>query len=213
MGLVIAVMGESGSGKTTAMRNLDPSTTYYIDADMKGLSWKGWRSQYNKDNKNYLMCDDPKVALGFLANINAKAPHIKTIVIDTLNGLMVAEEMRRSREKGYDKWTDLATFVWDLIIEALKTRPDLDVIFLCHTQTERDDNGNVWTRIKTSGRKLDKITLESKFTTVLLCKSDGDRHVFETRSNFSTAKSPMGALEAEMENDIVPVIKALEEYR
>lgn len=213
MGLVIAVMGESGSGKTTAMRNLDPSTTYYIDSDMKGLSWKGWRSQYNKDNKNYLMCDDPKVALGFLVNINAKAPYIKTIVIDTLNGLMVAEEMRRSREKGYDKWTDLATFVWDLIIKALKTRPDLDVIFLCHTQTERDDNGNVWTRIKTSGRKLDKITLESKFTTVLLCKSDGDRHVFETRSNFSTAKSPLGALEPEMENDIVPVIQALEEYR
>ena len=96
MGLVIAVMGESGSGKTTAMRNLDPSTTYYIDSDMKGLSWKGWRSQYNKDNKNYLMCDDPKVALGFLVNINAKAPYIKTIVIDTLNGLMVAEELRRS---------------------------------------------------------------------------------------------------------------------
>ena len=87
------------------------------------------------------------------------------------------------------------------------------MIFLCHTQTERDDNGNVWTRIKTSGRKLDKITLESKFTTVLLCKSDGDRHVFETRSNFSTAKSPLGALEPEMENDIVPVIQALEEYR
>lgn len=213
MGLVIAVMGESGSGKTTAMRNLDPSTTYYIDADMKGLSWKGWRSQYNKENKNFIQVDDPQVVLGYLANINAKAPHIKTVVIDTLNGLMIAEEMRRSREKGYDKWQDLATYVWNVVMEALRCREDLDVIFLCHTQTERDDNGNVWTRIKTSGRKLDKIVLESKFTTVLLCKSEGDRHVFETRSNFSTAKSPMGALEPEMENDIVPVIQALEEYR
>lgn len=213
MGLVIAVMGESGSGKTTAMRNLDPKTTYYIDADGKGLSWKGWRKNYSKENNNYIAIDDPKVVLGLLANINAKAPHIKTVVIDTLNGLMVAEEMRRSREKGFDKWQDLATYVWNVVMEALKTRPDLDVIFLCHTQTERDDNGNVWTRIKTSGRKLDKIVLESKFTTVLLCKSEGDRHVFETRSNYSTAKSPLGALEPEMENDIVPVIAALEDYR
>lgn len=212
MGIVLAVMGESGSGKTTAMRNLDPKTTFYIDADMKGLSWKGWRSQYNKENKNFLQIDDPQVVIGYLGNINDKAPHIKTVVIDTLNGLMVAEEMRRSREKGYDKWTDLASYVWYLVMEALKTREDLDVIFLCHSQTDRDDNGNTWTRIKTSGRKLDKIALESKFTTVLLCKADGDRYVFETRSNFSTAKSPMGALPPEMDNDIVPVLEALREY-
>lgn len=212
MGLVIAIMGESGSGKTTAMRNLDPKTTFYIDADMKGLSWKGWRSQYNKENKNFLQNDDPQVVIGYLGNINDKAPHIKTVVIDTLNGLMVAEEMRRSREKGYDKWTDLASYVWYLVMEALKTRDDLDVIFLCHSQTDRDDNGNTWTRIKTSGRKLDKIALESKFTTVLLCKADGDKYVFETRSNYSTAKSPMGALPPEMENDIVPVLEALREY-
>lgn len=212
MGIALAVMGESGSGKTTAMRNLDPKTTFYIDADMKGLSWKGWRSQYNKENKNFLQIDDPQVVIGYLGNINDKAPHIKTVVIDTLNGLMVAEEMRRSREKGYDKWTDLASYVWYLVMEALKTREDLDVIFLCHSQTDRDDNGNTWTRIKTSGRKLDKIALESKFTTVLLCKADGDRYVFETRSNFSTAKSPMGALPPEMDNDIVPVLEALREY-
>lgn len=56
MSKVICIMGESGSGKTTSMRNLDPKTTYYIDADKKGLSWKGWRKQYNKENKNYLAC-------------------------------------------------------------------------------------------------------------------------------------------------------------
>lgn len=50
MSKVICIMGESGSGKTTSMRNLDPKSTYYIDADKKGLSWKGWRKQYNKEN-------------------------------------------------------------------------------------------------------------------------------------------------------------------
>lgn len=212
MGQVIAIMGESGSGKTTAMRNLDPTTTFYIDADMKGLSWKGWRAAYSKDEKNYIQLDDPKVALGFLGQINDKMPKVKTVVIDTLNGLMVAEEMRRSKEKGYDKWTDIASYVWDLIQLALKCREDLDIIFLCHSQTERDDNGNIWTRIKTSGRKLDKIVLESKFTTVLLCRSEGEKHWFETQANFSTAKSPFGALPATMDNDIVPVLEALKEY-
>lgn len=212
MSQVIAIMGESGSGKTTAMRNLDPKTTYYIDADRKGLSWKGWRQQYNTAAKNYMSVDDPVVVQSVLDNINKKAPHIKTFVIDTMNGLMVAEEMRRSSEKGFDKWTDLATYVWNLVVQALTCREDLTVICLFHSQTERDDNGNIWTRIKTSGRKLDKITLESKFTTVLLCRSEGDKHIFETVSNFSTAKSPMGALPPEIENDIVPVLEALREY-
>lgn len=212
MALVIAVMGESGSGKTTSMRNLDPKTTYYIDADMKGLSWKGWRKAWNKDAKNYIQIDDPKVAIGFLGNINDKAPQVKTVVIDTLNGLMVAEEMRRSKEKGYDKWTDIASYVWDLVQMSLKCRDDLTVIFICHSQTERDDNGNIWTRIKTSGRKLDKIVLESKFTTVLLCRTEGDKHWYETQANFSTAKSPFGALPPTMDSDIVPVIEALKEF-
>ena len=52
MSKLICIMGESGSGKTTSMRNLDPKTTLYIDCDKKGLSWKGWKKQYNKENQN-----------------------------------------------------------------------------------------------------------------------------------------------------------------
>ena len=125
---------------------------------------------------------------------------------------MVADEMRRSKEKGYDKWMDLAASVYELVDYALTVRDDLTVIFVCHTQTERDDAGYSFTRIKTSGRKLDKIALESKFTTVLLAKCVDGRYLFETQSKFSTAKSPFGALEAEMENDITEVIKRLADY-
>ena len=49
MANIIGIMGESGSGKTTSMRNLDPKTTYYIDCDKKGLSWRGWKKQYNAE--------------------------------------------------------------------------------------------------------------------------------------------------------------------
>lgn len=206
-------MGESGSGKTTSMRNLDPSTTYYIDCDKKGLSWKGWKKQYNAEAKNYLKTDDQNLVLNVLHRINDKRPNIKTIIVDTINGIMVADEMRRSKEKSFDKWLDLAVSIYGIIDYALVMRDDLTIIFVAHTQTERDDSGYQFTRIKTSGKKLDKITLESKFPVVLLAKTVDGKHIFETQANFSTAKTPMGAFEeAQIDNDIIEVLKALEDY-
>ena len=215
MSKVICIAGESGSGKTTSMRNLDPETTMYIDCDKKGLSWKGWRNQYNGEKKNYLKTDFPQVALQALKKIDKEAQYkyIRVVVVDTINGLMIADEMRRCKEKGYDKWQDLAQSIYDLIDYALTMRDDVTIIFVAHTQTDHDDNGYMFTRIKTSGRKLDKITLESKFSTVLLSKCVDGKFLFETQANFSTAKTPMGAFaEKEIDNDIVQVMKALEEY-
>lgn len=215
MSKVICIAGESGSGKTTSMRNLDPETTMYIDCDKKGLSWKGWRNQYNGEKKNYLKTDFPQVALQALKKIDKEEQykHIRVVVVDTINGLMIADEMRRCKEKGYDKWQDLAQSIYDLVDYALTMRDDVTIIFVAHTQTDHDDNGYMFTRIKTSGRKLDKITLESKFSTVLLSKCVDGKFLFETQANFSTAKTPMGAFEEKkIDNDIVQVMKALEEY-
>ena len=195
------------------MRNLDPKTTFYIDCDKKGLSWKGWRKQYNEENKNYMKTDFATTVMKILDKVDKTQKQFKVVVIDTINGLMVADEMRRSKEKGYDKWIDLAACVWDLVCHAYELRDDLTVIFTAHTQTDHDEAGYMFTRIKTSGRKLDKISLESKFTTVLMSKCVDGRYLFETQANNSTAKSPMGAFaEKEIENDIVKVIKALEEF-
>ena len=213
MAKVICIAGESGSGKTTSMRNLDPATTYYIDADKKGLSWKGWREQYNTDKKNYLKCDDVNIVRNYIKSVAEKCPKIKVIVVDTINGLMVADEMRRSKEKGYDKWVDIATCVWDLIVNCYDYRDDLTIVFTAHTQTETDESGYRFTRIQTSGKKLNKIVLESKFTTVLLAKCVDGKYLFETQANNSTAKSPMGAFDDfEIENDIVKVIDALKDF-
>lgn len=213
MAKVICIMGESGSGKTTSMRNLDPKTTYYIDSDRKGLSWRGWKKQYNADNNNYLCNDDPEKVKKMLGNISEKGTHIKTVIIDTIGSIMVADEMRRSREKGYDKWLDLATCIWDMVDMAYLLRDDLTVIFIAHTQTERTDDGYVFTKIKTSGKKLDKICLESKFTTVLIAKCIDGEYVFETRAKNSTAKTPMGLFDTDtIPNDITIVIEALDNY-
>ena len=215
MANLIAIMGESGSGKTTSLRNLDPSTTYIFDADKKGLSWRGWKAQYNEGNHNYVAMDDNALILDRLRYINANPTlaHIKTVVIDTMNGIMVADEYARKDTKGYDKWADLAWAVWGIVDYALTMRDDLTVVFLAHSQTERDESGALFTRIKTSGKKLDKLVLESKFTTVLNAKVINGEYVFVTRDPNSTAKAPMGLFETDIiPNDITEVIRALDEY-
>lgn len=216
MAKALCIMGESGSGKTTSLRNLDPATTYIVDCDKKGLSWKGWRDQYNSEKKNYFCTDYPQTALKLLQNINEKeqCKHIRVVVFDTINGLMVADEMRRMYEKGYDKWQDLAASIYELVDYALTVRPDLTPVFIAHTQTDRDDNGFKFTRIKTSGRKLDKITLESKFSTVFYAVFENGQYVFKTKTDgTNTAKSPFGAFESDtIPNDLNEAIKALEGY-
>lgn len=213
MANVICIAGESGSGKTTSLRNLNPAETYIIDADKKGLSWRGWKKYYSIENKNYYTTDRPLKVRTIMDAVNERRPEIKTLVIDTIGSIMVADEMRRMKEKGYDKWQDLAQCIWDIVDSALMYRPDLTVIFIAHTQTERDDSGFLFTRIKTSGKKLDKICLESKFTTVLIVKCVGGKYIFETHAKNSTAKSPMGLFESdEIPNDITEVIKALNNY-
>lgn len=214
MGRVIGIIGESGSGKTTSCRNLDPATTYYIDCDKKGLSWKGWREQYNLQNKNYYATNVPTLVLEILKKVNEDPDRrIKTVVIDTINGVMVAEEMRNAKVQGYGKWTDLAQYVWEIFEYALSMKDDITVIILAHSITDTDDNGIVFTHIRTNGRKLEKIVLESKLTTVLLAECKDGQYIFHTKPDRSTVKTPIGAFEQdEIPNDIVEVIKALEEY-
>ena len=215
MAKVIGIMGESGSGKTTSMRELDPGSTFYIDCDKKGLSWKGWKNQYSFDKHNYMATDQIGTVAQLLDKISNQEnmKHIKVVVIDTLNGLMVADEVRRMKEKGFDKWQDLAQCVWELLDSLYTLRDDLTVIVVCHSQTQKEDDGYTFTRIKTSGKKLDKLSIETKLTTVLYAVAKDGEYVFKTHANNSTAKTPLGAFEAdEIPNNIVDVLKALEEY-
>ena len=218
MAKVIGVMGESGSGKTTAMRNLPPKETFYIDCDKKGLNWKGWRKQYSVDNKNYFATDSFSTCKTLMDKVDKSENfrNIKYLVIDTINGMMVAEEMRILAMQGGDKrsaWTDLASNGWDIINKALTLRDDLTVIILCHSETISDDNGIVKTRIKTNGRKLEKLVLESKMTTVVWAVRQDGKYKFILSADGSTCKVPLGAFQSdECENDIMIVIKALEDY-
>jgi len=215
MAKVIGIMGESGAGKTTSIRKLNPKTTFYIDCDKKGLNWKGWKSQYATELGNYVRTDNPSTVLQCLEHLNndEKFKNIETVIVDTINGIMVAEEMRNIKQTGYGKWTDLASYIYNIADYALTMRENITVILIAHSETISDDNGQVFTRIRTNGRKLDKIVLESKLTTVLLADIVDGNHVFHTHADRSTVKTPLGSFESDIiENDISLVLKALEEY-
>lgn len=209
MAKMLLIIGEAGSGKTSSLRNLSPKEHYYIDCDKKGLNYKGWKNDYSEENKNYFKTNDGDTVIKLLKNISEKAPNVKYITIDTINSIMIADEMRRAKDKNFDKWTDLATCIYNIVDVVPDLRDDLTVIFIGHTQTEEDG----FVRLLTNGKKLNKIGLEKYFNTVLLAKGMDGKYVFETRANNSTARTPMGAFdELEIDNDIVKVLEILKEY-
>lgn len=213
MARLIGIMGEPGTGKSTSLKNLNPDETFYCDCDGKGLNWRGWRQQYSSEKKNYVKTNFPQIVIKYLENVAEKAPHIKYFVVDTVNNLMVSDEMRRCREKGYDKWMDLASSIWDLVDMPGMLRGDLTVILLFHTQTEMTDSGYEFTRIKTNGRKTEKNNIDSKFNWLLRSVKVDGKYFFETTANNSTARTPLDAFEdAFIPNDITKVLKVMEEF-
>ena len=210
MAKMLLVMGEPASGKTVSLRNIPKKELYYIDCDKKGLNYKGWKNDFNEENKNYFKSNDGELILRCMQGISEKREDIKYIAIDTINSIMIADEMRRSKDKNFDKWVDLASCIFNLINIVPDLRDDLTVIFIGHTQT--DDEG--FTRLLTNGKKLNKIGLEKYFDTVLIAKNNDGKYLFETTSPNSTARAPMGSYENQqyIDNDLYEIIKELKEY-
>ena len=215
MSTVIGVMGQSGHGKTTSLRTLDPASTYYINADGKPLPWRGWTKQYSTENSNYLQSRDSAEIAATLQRINGM-PEIKVCVVDTINAVMIHEEFTRMREKGYDKWIDICQFVYDLIVSASELRQDLIVVLLFHVAVGVDGEGV--DHILTNGRKLEKVHLEFLLTILVYAKGrmvDGaNEYVFEVQANSSTAKTPMDMFPGmEIPNDMKTLCDAVTAYQ
>lgn len=218
MGEKMLVIGESGSGKSTATKNLDPKTTFYINCIGKPLPYKGWKGKYkdveNEATGNMLKTYDWQRIIGAMKKISDDMPEIKTIIVDDAQYIMSYEFMKRAKERGFDKFTEIAQHMFDVLITPDDLRDDLMVVFLGHCD---DSSGK--TKMKTIGKMLDeKITIEGLFTVVLLCYSfkDGEntmKYVFVTNSNgTNTCKSPDGMFDITINNDLDMVIKKFNEY-
>lgn len=237
---LIAIAGDSGMGKTTSIRNLDPSTTFIIQTIPKPLPFKGWRKKYplldvkEKTGNRYLIFEvDPeeaeekpakefmkaaKRARTILRYIKKNLPHIKTIIFDDSQYIMSYEYMARAREGGFDRFSSIAQNFHSVISVASGLSEELDIIFLHHTEKVVTEEG-VFNKLKTVGKLVDNVvTFEGMFTLVLLAKivnnKEGREYVFQTNSDgSSTAKSPMGMFEkAEVPNDLKEVLEVIRSY-
>lgn len=218
----ILIMGDSGSGKSTSTRNLNPETTAYINVIGKPLPFQGWRKKYKKYNTtnktgNMFVCHKHDEIIKALTVIELM-PHIKTVIVDDSQYVMSYEFMRRATEKGFDKFAEMGQHMFQVYEAPDSLRDDLVVVFLCHSE-DVSANGYIKTKAKTIGKMLDdKITIEGMFTMVLLAlakeSKDGIEYVFCTQTNgANTVKSPMGMFnEVFIENDLSKVLTRFHEY-
>lgn len=217
MSNTVLVIGQSGSGKSTSLRNLDPKTTFIINVLDKPLPFRGFKKSYKpvtKENKNgnYFSTNDWGHVVRCIEMVNKDRPDIKTLVIDDWQYILSYEFMRRSSEKGFDKFSDLAKHGWETM-NACTTgqRPSLTTFILAHSDV--DQNGR--SKLKTIGKMLDdKITLEGLFTTVLHSRVIDGEYKFQTQDDGSyLAKSPIGMFDENLiPNDLVSVKDAVENY-
>lgn len=215
MSRVVAVIGESGTGKSTSLRNLPPKETFILAVANKDLPFKGWKkdfTQLSKENLkgNYLSSDSYEIIKKTINFIDRERSEIKFLVLDDFQYLMGNEYMRRAYEKGWDKFTELAEHAWGLVVELHLLRKDLTVFILSHSYT--GDDGR--TRFKTIGKMLEeKTSIDGMFTILLQTVYDGG-YFFETQGHGrSTAKTPIDLFKDQrIPNDLYDVAKAIKTY-
>jgi energy-coupling factor transporter ATP-binding protein EcfA2 len=230
MAEAILVIGESGSGKSTSLRNLDSNETIVMRVVKKPLPFRGWKSKYStvdKDGKSKNLIDlnmeNPKTVskkiIDILNYISNELPSVKNIIIDDAQYIMSMEFMARSKEGGWGKFTEIAEHFLSIVKEAPQLRDDLFVVLLAHSDNVDDGDKKV-KKLKTIGNLLnEKITVEGLFTYVLyatikITGKDTKEHVFVTQSDGTTvAKTPMGMFDSvEIDNDLQYVINSIKEY-
>jgi len=224
MANLIAIVGNSGVGKSSSIRNLDSTQTFIINVASKPLPFKGWRSKYsvwNKDNPtgNYINTSNVQTIGQILNYINTKRPEIKNVIIEDSQYLMAFEYMDRAQEKGFQKFSDIAQKFYNVLKAGIMMRDDLNVIMTCHSENIGTADEPQF-KIKTLGKMLDNsITVEGLFTYVFFAtirrgEDDKPEYVFQTHSDgTTTAKSPMGCFEEDyIPNDLEYVLEKIAEY-
>lgn len=211
MSNLIVVLGESGTGKSTSLRNLNPNETFIINVLNKPLPFRGYKKHYSHEKKNYLESDNYKEIIAYLNAINTRKPEIKTIIIDDFSFLMNNEYMRRCREKSFDKFTEMGFSMFEIFQVCNSFRPDLYCYIMCHT--EKDHSGII--KPKTVGKMTaDYVGIAERVSIVLHTQIVDGQYKFLTQNDgICVAKSPLGMFEnLYIDNDLGEIRQKIESY-
>jgi hypothetical protein len=209
MSIATLIIGKSGTGKSAALRNMNPADTLLIQVVPKPLPFRapGW-GRHSKDNPNgNIFVTDQFATIIAIATKTKR----KVIVIDDFQYLLANELMRRSDERGFDKFTDIARHGWEAVTAFTGLPDDVRVYVLSHSA--EGDDGTI--KMKTVGKMLDeKIVLEGLFTIVLRTEVQDGTYHFRTKNNGAdTTKTPMGLFDNErIDNDLLAIDSAICEY-
>ena len=198
MGVPVLVLGASGSGKSTSMRNFSEKEIGIFNVAGKPLPFR--KKLPKVDNASYAI-----IIKGLTA------PKLKTYVIDDSQYLMAFESFDHAKETGYGKFTNMALNFRNLIDFIVRKVPDDVIVYMLH-HTELSDDGRI--KAKTLGKMLDnQLTVEGLFSIVLLAQVEGTEHFFITNSDGTNpAKSPMDMFELKIDNDLKFVDDTIREY-
>lgn len=221
----VLVISESGAGKSTAIRNLNPKETFIINVANKPLPFKGWKKMYpiwsREDQKGRMYTKSgASDIMACLKYINDKRSDIKNIVIDDLQYMSAFEYFDKVDQKGYEKFNKIAKDLATVAQAPRDMREDLNVFMLTHAEESLDAYGEKRVKAKTIGKMVDNsLTLEGLFAIVLFAKvkrtKDGQMtYVFETvNDGNNTCKAPFGMFDTpEIENDLDLVRQAIINY-
>lgn len=198
----ILVMGESGTGKSTSLRNCDAATTAVVNPVGKPLPFKNHFTMLDNET-------DARKITRFMKEQAAAGK--KLIVVDDFQYILAVPYMNRIKESGWDKYNDFGANYFE-IIEVCKDLPD-DVVVAYMTHLETLDNG--LTTVKLIGKLLrEKITIEGLFTIVLRTGCSEAKYYFYTQnSGKDTVKSPIGMFPAyAIDNDLNYVVDKIRNY-
>lgn len=210
MAIPVLILGESGQGKSASMRNLDPAKTFLIQVSRKPLPFKikgtgwGYLSSENPTG-NIVASDDSQNIIKYMEKTRREI-----VVIDDFQYLLANEFMRRSEEKGFDKFTEIGRHAWDVYQAACNLPGDKRVYIMQHTQS--DDFGNI--KAKTIGKLLDeKVCVEGLFSIVMRTVKDGKNFFTTENSGRDTVKCPIGLFDSDrIDNDLAYVDAKICEY-
>lgn len=222
----IAIVGESGTGKSTSLRNLDPKETFIISTTGKPLPFRGYKKKYvplkiegKNVSGNYYVSSKWDQILKILQIIDKMMPNIKQVIVDDFQYVLSYEFVDRATEVGYTKFSELAQHAMEILRYSEKMREDCKMIFLTHSENVGDVMNPKYV-IKTVGKLLsEKVTLEGLFTYIFFTKvSEGDdgrmQYKLITNSDGTCiAKTSLGMFEElEIDNDLAEIIKVIDAY-